>query len=86
MTVNVWPATAIEPVRTLEVALVDTEYVTVPLPVPLAALLMVMNELVQTAVQSQSLKLGVIFTVLVPPAALNFPSFGLSENVQPPRS
>jgi hypothetical protein len=51
--VKVFPATVRVPVREDLVELDDTEYRTVPLPVPLAPAVMVIQETLLTAVQEQ---------------------------------
>jgi hypothetical protein len=68
VTVTVCPATVNVPVRPVVEALDATEYVTVPLPVPLAPAVTVIQAMLLVAVQLQPLA-AVTLAVAVPPAA-----------------
>jgi hypothetical protein len=73
----VWPATVNEPVRELVVVFAATAKPTVPLPVPLAPAVMVIQESFATAVQAQP-ELVVTDVDVVPPPATNPTFVGLT--------
>ena len=66
-TVNVWPAMVNVPVRELEPVLAATEKVTVPLPVPLAPDVIVIQVALLVAVQGQPLLAATLELPLPPP-------------------
>jgi hypothetical protein len=82
VTVNVLPAMVIVPVLWVVDVLAETEYVTVPLPVPLVPEVMVIHDALLAAVQVQLPDEAVTLTLPVPPDELNNWLVGLIVKVQ----